>query len=394
MAGSVLQVPGVYRQSQSERRTPALPTGVPAFVGFVDGAAAVPDGAPSIGQVYGPVALNGKADFPGGALAYLGDAINGFFDNGGGYCYVIGVRVGAGLAPASAARLVDALALLAALTDVDLVAIPDAAALLTAASTVDEEQFLQVQRGLLQHCAQATGRVALLDALPGKVAQDLIDSQVKKLGLASNGAINAALYHPWIRSVSSDTRFVPPCGHVAGIIARTDALVGVFRAPANVEILGATDLAADLDTDSLSLLNERGVNCLRAFAARGIRVWGARTLSIAPEWRFLNVRRLVLTLQRWIDLNMVWAAFEPNVPALWTRIQRELNHYLDGLWRAGALQGDTRDQAFYLRCDAELNPPETRDAGQVVTEIGLAPAVPGEFIIVSVQHRAGTTELL
>ena len=315
MAGSVLQVPGVYRQSQSERRTPALPTGVPAFVGFVDSAAAVPGGAPGIEQVYGPVALNGKADFPGGALAYLGDAINGFFDNGGGYCYVIGVRVGAGLAPASAARLVDALALLAALTDVDLVAIPDAAALLTAASTVDEEQFLQVQRGLLQHCAQATGRVALLDALPGKVAQDLIDSQVKKLGLASNGAINAALYHPWIRSVSSDTRFVPPCGHVAGIIARTDALVGVFRAPANVEILGATDLAADLDTDSLSLLNERGVNCLRAFAARGIRVWGARTLSIAPEWRFLNVRRLVLTLQRWIDLNMVWAAFEPNVPA-------------------------------------------------------------------------------
>ncbi len=206
--------------------------------------------------------------------------------------------------------------------------------------------------------------------------------------------VNAALYHPWVRSSSTNGEFVPPCGHVAGVIARTDALGGVFKAPANAEIQGAIDLQADLDVDSLGLLNQAGVNCLRAFAARGIRIWGARTLSTAPEWRYLNVRRLVLTLLRWIDLNMAWAAFEPNVPALWARIERELNSYLGGLWRAGALQGEAVNEAFYVRCDAELNAAASREAGQVITEIGLAPTLPAEFIVVSVQHRAGTTELI
>ena len=397
MSGPVLRVPGVYRQEQIERRTPVLPTGVPVFVGFVDSAAPIPEGAPGSESVYGPVALHRKTDFPGGALGYLRDSIDGFFDNGGGYCHVVGVRIDPVATLRTADALIDALALAAPLADVDLVAIPDAAALLAAAGedvAAGEDRFLRVQRALIKHCTEQAGRVALLDALPRKDARALINSHVKKLGLSSNGPVNAALYHPWIRGVSTGTRFVPPCGHVAGVIARTDALGGVYRAPANVEILGATDLDADLDADSLGLLNDSGVNCLRALPGRGIRVWGARTLSTASEWRFLNVRRLVLTLQRWIDLNMAWAAFEPNVPALWTRIQRELTHYLGGLWRKGALQGDAIDDAFYVRCTAELNPQQTREAGQVVTEIGLAPTVPAEFIVVSVQHRAGTTELI
>src|SRR5262249_37557281 len=128
--------------------------------------------------------------------------------------------------------------------------------------------------------------------------------------------------------------------------------------------------------------------------SRGIRVWGARTLSVDPAWRYLNVRRLVLTTLRWIDANMIWATFEPNVPALWARIQRELSTYLRALWRAGALRGDSESEAFYVKCDAELNPPDTREVGEVVTEIGLAPTVPAEFIVINVQHRAGTTELI
>jgi phage tail sheath protein FI len=143
----------------------------------------------------------------------------------------------------------------------------------------------------------------------------------------------------------------------------------------------------------MAQLFDRGINCIRAFTARGIRVWGARTLSRDAEWRHLNVRRLVLTVLRWIDVNMTWAALEPNVPALWARIERELTTYLNTLWRDGALQGDSAAEAFFVRCDAELNPAAGREAGEVVTQIALAPAVPAEFIIVTVRHRAGTTEL-
>jgi phage tail sheath protein FI len=196
-----------------------------------------------------------------------------------------------------------------------------------------------------------------------------------------------------VRTFSSNGGFVPPCGHVAGVIARTDALGGVFKPPANAEIQGAIDLDADLDAESLGLLNEAGVNCLRAFPARGIRLWGARTPSAAPEWRYLNVRRLVLTIVRWIDLNMAWAAFEPNEPRLWVRIQRELTTYLTKLLSAGALKGSTPDQAFYVKCDLETNPPEVRELGQVITEIGLAPLSPAEFIIVRIIHRASATEV-
>jgi phage tail sheath protein FI len=247
---------------------------------------------------------------------------------------------------------------------------------------------------MIQHCTEQATRLALLDAVPGKDALAVIETQLKPLGVMRARPVNAALYHPWVRTSSTDGGFVPPCGHVAGVIARTDALGGVFKAPANAEIQGAIDLQADLDVESLGLLNQAGVNCLRAFAARGIRIWGARTLSAAPEWRYLNVRRLVLTILRWIDLNMPWAAFEPNVPALWARIERELNGYLGGLWRAGALQGEAVTDAFYVRCDAELNGTASREAGRVITEIGLAPTLPAEFIVVSVQHRAGTTELI
>jgi uncharacterized protein len=390
----VLKVPGVYLREQVERSTPALPTGVPAFVGFVTDAAPAPAGAQSIGNGYGPVALHRKSDFPGGAAVFLSHAITGFFDNGGGYCYVIGLRVNPADSSQAAAALVAALDQLGALSDIDLIAIPDALALRTAGGVLDEASVLAVQRAMIGHCMQSANRIALLDSLPGKGAQALIDTQLKLLGVTGSNPVNAALYHPWVRTTATGAQFVPPSGHVAGVIARTDASIGVFKAPANAEIQGATDLDADLDTDALGLLNDAGINCLRSFPARGIRVWGARTLSGDPAWRYLNVRRLVLTILRWIDANMAWTAFEPNVPALWSRIQRELATYLLRLWRAGALKGQSESEAFFVRCDAELNPPATREIGRVVTEIALAPTVPAEFVVVSVQHRAGTTELL
>jgi uncharacterized protein len=393
MATPVLEVPGVYLQEKVTQTTPRLPTGVPAFVGFVHDDARVPDGAAQTGTSYGPVPLYRKSDFPGDAAVYLEHAITGFFDNGGAYCYVVGLR-GKPDDDTAAQRLIDALELLALLSDVDLVAVPDAVALL-AGKLSDTDGVRSVQSAMIRHCAEQGNRIALLDALPGITAQDLITGQLQPLATVSGpGLENVALYHPWIRTLASGKQAVPPCGHIAGIISRTDTVSGVFKAPANVEILGATDLDAELDGAALAALNRAGINCLRAFPARGIRVWGARTLSTDAAWRYLNVRRLVLTTLRWIDINMTWAVFEPHVPALWARIQRELGTYLRTLWRAGALQGAAENEAFFVKCDAELNPPDSREQGQLVTQIGLAPIVPAEFIVVSVQHRAGTTELI
>ena len=167
----------------------------------------------------------------------------------------------------------------------------------------------------------------------------------------------------------------------------------MFKAPANEEIRDAVNLEVLIDNSVQGELNSKGINCLRAFPGRGIRVWGARTLSSDSNWRYINVRRLSITIKRWIDLNMVWAAFEPNTPQLWVRIQRELSAYLTDLWQAGALKRETPEQAFYVKCDAETNPPENRERGQVVTEIGFAPSSPAEFIFVRITQRANTTEL-
>ena len=162
----------------------------------------------------------------------------------------------------------------------------------------------------------------------------------------------------------------------------------MHKAPANEIVEGILDLEFGIDAHIQSKLNPLGINCLRAFPGRGLRLYGARTLSMDPTWRYVSGRRVVLTLGRWIDRNMAWAAFEPNGPGLWLRIQRELNAYLGQLWQVGALQGASPDQAFFVKCDGETNPVEGRQHGQVITEIGLAPAVPAEFVVLRITHSA------
>ena len=250
-----------------------------------------------------------------------------------------------------------------------------------------------MQAAALAHCAQHSNRFAILDSVPVASVNDVID-QCKKLAMGQKEPVNGALYYPWlITSVtSSKPNPVPPCGHVAGIYARSDARTGVFKAPANEEIFGVLDLESQIDNSIQDELNPARVNCLRAFPGRGIRVWGARTVGSVPadpDWLYVNVRRLFLTLRRWIDLNMEWATFEPNDSRLWVRILRELTVFLTKLQRDGALQGGTPAEAFYVKCDAENNPPEMQDLGQVVIEIGLAPLSPAEFIVVRIVRRAG-----
>jgi uncharacterized protein len=388
----IYKTPGVYRQEIFLKPETRLPTGVPGFVGFAD------EGPPPGGPAFNtPVVLHRKEEFAARfgirPESYLADAINGFFDNGGVRCYV----VRADLSGDRAMALQNALVALAPLTDLDLVAVPDAMSLRQTDGQADVAAIVQVQQRMLTHCAEEGNRLAILDALPEATTAGVLE-QRDRLTIGQAEPVNGALYHPWLHIVGGVVqrpvdRLVPPCGHVAGIFARSDTRVGVFKAPANEEVFGVVDLETNIDNSMQDQLNPEGVNCLRAFPGRGIRVWGARTLSRDPNWRYVSVRRLFLTLRRWIDLNMAWATFESNELPLWVRIQRELTTYLTTLLRAGALQGATPAQAFYVKCDAETNPPDLREAGQVVTEIGLAPLAPAEFIVVRIIHRAGTTDV-
>lgn len=382
-AAQAYRSPGVFRQEAFLAPAPALETGVPGFVGFaspLSGAGA---------QINRPTALNRKDDFAtlfsSPNDGFLADTVAGFFDNGGRRCYVVAANSGGD----PVQSLLDGLAALAPIDDMDIVAVPDASALRAGDANPDKAGIARVQAAALAHCTKLGDRFAILDSLKGASVEDVMD-QCKQLVIGQGEPIDGALYYPWVIT-SSGSRPIPPCGCVAGVYARSDAKIGVFKAPANEEIVGALDLETQIDNSIQDKLNPARVNCLRAFPGRGIRVWGARTVGSAPtdEWLYVNVRRLFLTLRRYIDINMRWAAFEPNDARLWIRIQRELTSYLIKLQTAGALKGKTPAEAFFVKCDAENNPPEARDLGEVVIEIGLAPLAPAEFVVVRIVRSAG-----
>jgi phage tail sheath protein FI len=295
----------------------------------------------------------------------------------------------------------------------DLVAVPDAVTL--SSDNGDTQSIAVVQAATLSHCASLGNRFAILDSLPGATVEG-VRKQCQKLAAGQQAPLNGALYYPWLITpdtpiasvtpssitaslIAPGTHAVPPCGHVAGIYGRSDATRGVFKAPANEEVIGALDLETQIDRQTQDRLNPGRINCLRAFPGRGIRVWGARTLGLAPPddddlpeddpWLYVNVRRLFLTVGRWIDFNMAWTAFEPNNARLWFRIQRELTMYLANLQLAGGLKGATAAEGFYVKCDAENNPADTSELGQVTIDLGLAPLAPSEFIVVRITQSAG-----
>lgn len=371
---AIYQTPGVYREDVFPARRAALPTGVPAFLG-----------ATTRGNVNEPVRLTLFSQFaeafgPPPDQRYLAAAVEGFFLNGGRECLVVPLAAGADREEA----LNEGLAALATRQDLDLVCAPD---LLAEAQNL--AQILRMQSAILRHCAMEGDRFALLDALPEASPQQVLG---QRNGLANDLGDNGALYYPWLRPAGSQ-RFVPPCGHIAGVVARCDHRTGVHKAPANEALEGVVDLAVSLTDTDQALLNPQGVNALRAFPGRGIRVWGARTLSRNAAWTFISVRRLFLTAARWIELNLADAAFEPHDTRLWNRITRELTTYFEGLFRAGALKGRTAAEAFFVKCDGETNPPEVRETGQVVTVIGLAPGVPNEHVVVRIIHGAGGVDV-
>ncbi|MDI2125254.1 phage tail sheath family protein [Yinghuangia seranimata] len=282
---------------------------------------------------------------------------------------------------------------LEAIDEITMLAVPD---LMSAYEhgTLDAEGVKAVQLAMIAHCELMGNRVAIIDPLP-----ELSPQQVKEWRMVGAGYDSkyAALYYPWAKVADPTTgrnRFVPPSGAVAGIWARNDESRGVHKAPANEVVRGAVDLAVQLTKAEHDLLNPIGVNCLRAFPGRGIRVWGARTLSSDPSWRYLNVRRLFNYLEESILVGTQWVVFEPNDDALWARIRRTISAFLVNEWRKGALFGLSPDEAFYVKCDRETNPAEGIDAGQVVCEIGVAPVKPAEFVIFRLAQFSGGTSLV
>jgi phage tail sheath protein FI len=181
---------------------------------------------------------------------------------------------------------------------------------------------------------------------------------------------------------------------MAGIWGRNDDTRGVWKAPANEVVAGALDLETNVTRREHDELNPAGINVIRAFPGRGIRVWGARTLSSDSEWRYINVRRLFNFIESSILAGTQWVVFEPNDQDLWQRIRRTVTGFLLGLWREGALFGGTPEQAFYVKCDEETNPPDVIDAGRVVIEIGVCPVKPAEFVVfrISQLSSSGTAE--
>ncbi|GAA1304650.1 phage tail sheath family protein [Saccharothrix xinjiangensis] len=256
------------------------------------------------------------------------------------------------------------------------------------------ESVKAVQLAMIAHCELMGNRVAVLDPPP-----DLNPQQVKdwRLNGAGYDSKYAALYYPWVKvfdPASDEHVHIPPSGHVAGVWARTDGTRGVHKAPANEVVRGAVALETQLTKAEQELLNPIGVNCVRSFPGRGIRVWGARTLSSDPAWRYLNVRRLFNYLEESILNGTQWVVFEPNDDALWARIRRTISAFLVTEWRKGSLFGITPDEAFYVKCDRETNPAESIDLGQVVCEVGIAPVKPAEFVVFRLAQVSGGTSLV
>lgn len=399
------QTPGIYIEEVAGGSRPieGVGTSTPAFLGIAPNADA---------HLHQPFAVNNWSQFvkefsvENAASTPLVQAVYGFFQNGGGRCFVVNVGAKNELVGDGRGRKG-----IETLEEVDEVAIVAAPGYADAAS----------YEAILSHCEKLQDRVAILDSPengPGFTIGTLrtvatATATKPKKGAAGDAAAGAeaatpppppaggwlprssnygAFYFPWITIrdpfAPGSIINVPPSGHIAGIYARTDATRGVHKAPANETVRGALNLTYNVTREEQADLNNLGVNCIRQFATQGIRVWGARTRADDPQWRYLNVRRLFNQIEESIANGTRWVVFEPNDMSLWKSIRRDVTAFLTLLWRQGALMGATPEEAFFVQCDAETNPPEVVDAGQVVTVIGIAPVKPAEFVIFRIGQSA------
>lgn len=242
-----------------------------------------------------------------------------------------------------------------------------------------------IQDAVISHCENNKYRFAILDS-----AEELGKDGIAKMPKPRDSQY-AAYYFPWIQVYDPEKGniFVPPSGHCAGVYARSDSERGVHKAPANEIVRGALGLKYSISRPEQDFMNPRGINVIRNLGDRGIRIWGARTISSDPSWRYINVRRLFLMIEQSIEIGTQWVVFEPNDENLWKRVTRTITAFLLRIYNSGALMGKTPEEAFFVKCDSETNPPEVVDAGQMVCEIGIAPVKPAEFVIFRIGQMAG-----
>lgn len=389
--------PGVYIEEVPSGPRPIQPVGtsVAGFVGQAPDSDAFPHQARAVNNW-----SEFQRDFASssGRGTALAQAVFGFFLNRGQRCYVVNTGRSNSIAGAARGR-----------KGIDALEPVDEVAIVAAPGHTDAASY----ESLLSHCERLGNRVAILDApeevsdiaaltrvatvsarAPKKEKEE--DEPPEAPGLRPRQSDNGmgAVYFPWIavRDAFDPSKViqVPPSGHMAGIYALTDATRGVHKAPANEQVRGALDVAYRVTHQEQELLNPKGVNCIRFFPQEGIRAWGARTLAAAAsEWRYINVRRLFIMIEESIRLSTRWVVFEPNDMTLWKSINRDISNFLTLLWRDGALLGATPEEAFFVKCDRETNPPESIDAGRVVAVIGIAPVKPAEFIIFRISQSVG-----
>lgn len=427
--------PGVHFDETAPIELTAFKTGMPLFIGFAEasgqGDSERLGGGGNMLHRFSNWEQFSQCLQPCLDGGYLDYAVRGFFDNGGESCIVVSLdKSGHGvyaLARAIETLLEPIQGPLEDIVDIDLVCVPD---IMMKAFRTSTGMVSRLQQAILAYCRHMGDRFAILDSepvgstQPGEITtnQTLLrqqtavnqalsrrqvltrhaDSYSEPVGTPKRQPIaepvDGALYFPWLcvkplpRHRPNKYVLVPPSGHVAGIYARSDAMYGVHKAPANEIVEGIEDLEIDVSDQYQAVLNQRGINCLRSFSGRGIRVWGARTLSERPNGKYINVRRLYLTLVRWIERYMKDMVFEPNAPALWNRVRDRLGAYCYQLYNQGALKGTHPSEAYFVKCDAETNPLEIRAAGQLVCDVGLAPVKPAEYIILRItQSASGTT---
>lgn len=415
------QAPGVYVQEvpSGARAIGQVNTSIAGFVGLA------PDNDALVGELR---VLDNWTQFVDQYIGNaaegtpLSNAVYGFFSNGGSRCYVVNIGPDGSLTGTAAAPT--GLTLFEAVDDISMVAAPGyATAEAYAALQEHVEHPLRQDRMAIMDTVEKVDDVgALTRAATSGVPEGARDSGTESSGSGSGskksttaeagspdteagggqdlGAPQSpggytALYFPWIvmiDPVSGKKVTQPPSGHIAGVWARVDATRGVHKAPANEPIQGAIDLVRRVSRGEQEVLNPAGVNCIRYFPGEGIRVWGARTKAPeASEYRYISVRRLTNMIKESVADGTRWVVFEPNDHTLWKSIRRDIGAFLTNVWRDGALLGITPQQAFFVKCDEETNPPEVRDAGQVVTLIGIAPVKPAEFVIFKLMQSADNT---
>ena len=317
------------------------------------------------------------------AGAKLGHAVRGYFRNGGHLCWVARAA-GRPAHATSAGHLADGagLRLLAELDEPTIIAAPDVYGL-----TGGAESAALVQRELVRSCERVVGRIALVDVPPHLGPEAALAWRAH----SRVDSASAAAYYPWI-SVSDpatgSTTQAPPSGHLAGLWARVDERTGPHQAPTAEVVLATDGPVTELRAAQQHQLNRAGVNCLREWPGPELRAWGACTLSHDPELRYLHRQRIVGHLAASIAQGTRWASQEANDARLHERLRVVVSAYLAQAWRAGALQGDAPTQAYYVRCDDELNDAQARSGGDVVIEIGLAVRRPSEFRVLRIAHHA------